>query len=66
VFVVNGDKADFRPVETGITGATEIEVLKGLEPGEQIVIGGYRVIRTMRNGSRVKIDNRSGLTDTKS
>jgi len=66
VFVVNGDKADFRPVETGITGTTEIEVLKGLEPGDQIVIGGYRVIRTMRNGSRVKIDNRSGLTDTKS
>jgi HlyD family secretion protein len=66
VFVVNGDKADFRPVETGITGTTEIEVLKGLEPGDQIVIGGYRVIRTMRNGSRVKIDNRAGFIDTKS
>jgi HlyD family secretion protein len=66
VFVINGDKADFRPVETGITGVTEIEVLKGLAPGDQIVVGGYRVIRTMRNGSRVKIDNRSGFTDTKS
>jgi HlyD family secretion protein len=66
VFVVNGDKADFRKVETGITGITDIEVLKGLEPGDQIVIGGYRVIRTMRVGSRVKIDNRSPVIDTKS
>ena len=28
VFVVNGDKAEFRKVDTGITGATDIEVLE--------------------------------------
>jgi len=28
VFVVNGKKAVFRPVETGITGVTDIEVTK--------------------------------------
>jgi len=66
VFVLNGDKAEFRKVETGITGTTEIEVLQGVEPGDQIVVGGYRVIRTMRPGSRVKVDNRSGIVDTKS
>ena len=66
IFVIKGDKAEFHKVETGITGATEIEVVGGLEPGEEIVVGSYRVIRTMRNGSRVKIDNRIGLVDSKS
>ncbi len=66
VFVLNGGKAEFRKVETGITGSTDIEVLTGLEPGDQIVIGGYQAIRTMRNGARVKVDNRGGVVDTKS
>ena len=61
VFVISKEKADFRKVETGITGSTDIEVLKGLEPGEQIVIGSYQAIRTMRPGSRVKIDNRNAV-----
>jgi HlyD family secretion protein len=37
--VVNAAKAEFRKVETGITGATDIEVLNGLKPGDQIVTG---------------------------
>src|SRR5271166_634262 len=32
VFVVNGKKAIFRPVETGISGVTDIEITKGLQP----------------------------------
>jgi HlyD family secretion protein len=66
VFVLNGGKADFRKVETGITGSTDIEVLSGLQQGEEIVIGGYQQIRTMRPGVRVKVDNRDGVVDTKS
>src|SRR6266853_2213650 len=31
VFVVNGKKAIFRPVETGISGVTDIEITKGLQ-----------------------------------
>ena len=67
VFVVNGTKAEFHKVETGIAGATDIEVLSGLDPGQQIVIGSYKSIRTMRNGTRIKIDNsQSTSSDTKS
>src|SRR5215472_1940646 len=33
VFVVNGKKAIFRPVETGIAGVTDIEITKGLQAG---------------------------------
>jgi HlyD family secretion protein len=61
VFVVKNGVAEFRPVETGIAGSTDIEVTKGLEEGEEIVIGSYQVIRTIRPGVRVTIDNRSGV-----
>jgi HlyD family secretion protein len=58
VFVVAGPKAEFRKVETGITGATEIEVTSGLNPGDQIVTGNYQTIRTIKNGAAIKIDNK--------
>ena len=57
VFVVANGKAEFRKVDTGITGATDIEVLNGLKEGDQIVTGTYQVIRTVKNGATVKVDN---------
>ncbi|MBI1898337.1 MAG: HlyD family secretion protein [Acidobacteria bacterium] len=59
VFVIEGDRAKFRKVETGITGATDIEVLSGLKAGDEIVTGSYKVIRTLRTDSRIKIDNKT-------
>lgn len=59
VFVISANKAVFRKVETGITGATDIEVTGGLKDGEQIITGSYKVIRTIRNEASVKIDNRA-------
>jgi HlyD family secretion protein len=58
VFVVHDGKAEFHKVETGITGATDIEVVNGLNDGDQIVTGSYKVIRTIRNAAPVKVDNR--------
>ena len=57
VFVVNGKKAIFRPVETGITGVTDIEVVKGLQAGDEIVIGSYKALRTLKPEASVKVDN---------
>lgn len=59
VFVVKGGAARFQEVKTGITGATDIEVLSGLQEGEEIITGSYKVIRTLRNEAKVKIDNRA-------
>ncbi len=64
VFVVNAGKAEFRKVDTGITGATDIEVLSGLKPGDQIVTGSYQVIRTIKNGAQVKVDNKAPVIST--
>jgi HlyD family secretion protein len=59
VFVVANGKAQFRKVDTGITGATDIEVLTGLNEGDQIITGTYQVIRTIKNDAQVKIDNKA-------
>lgn len=57
VFVVYGKKAVFRPVETGITGVTDIEVTKGLQIGDEIVTGSYKALRTLKPEATVKVDN---------
>ena len=57
VFVIRQKKAVFVPVETGITGTTDIEVTSGLQQGDEIVVGSYKVLRTLKNDAPVKIDN---------
>ena len=54
---MNGKKAVFRPVETGISGVTDIEVTKGLQPGDEIVVGSYKALRTLKPAASVKVDN---------
>lgn len=54
VFVVRNQKAEFVEVKTGITGITEIEVLSGLNEGDEIVTGSYRALRTLKPGTRIK------------
>lgn len=57
VFVVTGKKAVFRPVETGISGVTDIEITKGLQDTEEIVVGSYKALRTLKPEAAVKVDN---------
>jgi HlyD family secretion protein len=59
VFVLHDKdkKVQFVPVETGVAGTTDIEVLKGLKEGDEIVTGSYKVLRTIKPGTSVKVDN---------
>ncbi|MGH9866383.1 MAG: efflux RND transporter periplasmic adaptor subunit, partial [Candidatus Acidiferrales bacterium] len=57
VFVVRAGKAVFVPVQTGITGITNIEVTSGLKAGDVIVTGSYKALRTLRSGTAIKVDN---------
>jgi HlyD family secretion protein len=52
-----GDRALFRPIKVGIAGQTDYEVLEGLEGGEEIVSGPYRVLRTLEIGDALMVDN---------
>lgn len=61
VFLLHSERGklrvEFAPVTTGITGATDIEVTNGLRQGDEIVIGPYMTLRTLKNGAAVKRDN---------
>jgi HlyD family secretion protein len=60
-------RVKFVPVTTGVTGATDIQVLSGLKDGDEIVTGRYQVLRTLKSGARVKQDNTPpASTDTDS
>jgi len=55
--VVSGGKAVFRKVTTGITGATDIEVLDGSRMGRDH--HGPTSDPDIRNEAQVKVDNKT-------
>lgn len=61
VFVIRNEKgklrAHFVPVTTGITGLTNIQVLSGLQPGDEIVTGTFHVLRDLKSNALIKRDN---------
>ena len=61
VFTVKNDKGKLRavfvPVKTGVTGATDIEVTSGVVEGQEIVIGPFKTLRTLKGGSLLKRDD---------
>jgi HlyD family secretion protein len=54
VYVLDGNKAKFRQVETGITGESEIQILSGLSAGEEVITGPSRILNTLKEDSVVK------------
>jgi HlyD family secretion protein len=63
VFVVRGGKTQFIPVQTGITGVSNIEVTSGLQEGDTIVTGSFKALRSLKPGASVKIDNTTPALD---
>ena len=55
VFVVRSGRAIFEPVEIGVLGENDVEIRKGVEAGERIVVGGFTALRELHSGMTVKI-----------
>ncbi len=69
VFIAEKDahgrlRAKFVPVNTGITGTTDIEVLSGLKPGQEVVTGPYKTLRDLKGGALLKRDTEKPVTIT--
>jgi HlyD family secretion protein len=58
VFVVQGDKAVFKPVKTGIMGEADIEITEGIAEGQEIVTGSYRTLRNLKDDARIKVESK--------
>lgn len=56
VFVNNNGKAKLRVVKTGVQDDTNIEVLSGLEAGDEIITGPYSLVsKTLKSGDAIGI-----------
>lgn len=60
VFVVEDGEARQRPVETGISDATHVQLAAGAEVGQQVVTGPYRTLRDLEDGEAVKVEETDG------
>jgi HlyD family secretion protein len=54
VYALEGNKVKFVPIETGITGESDIEILSGLQPNMEVITGPSRVLKTLKEGQTVK------------
>ncbi|MDQ3908408.1 MAG: efflux RND transporter periplasmic adaptor subunit [Acidobacteriota bacterium] len=55
VYVVDkSNKVKFQPVETGLTGESEIEITSGLKENDEVITGPSRVMRTLKDGATIK------------
>src|SRR5262249_19850529 len=54
VFVLVGNRVEFREVTTGIASETDIEVKGAVHEGDKVVTGPYQSLRARRPGQQVK------------
>jgi HlyD family secretion protein len=54
VYILDGNKAKFVAVETGITGESDIEIIGGLPDKAEVITGPSRILRTLKDGTVVK------------
>ncbi len=59
VLVPDGSRlrVKFMPVTTGVSGATDIEIVRGLNAGQEVATGRFKVLRTLKSGTVVKHDD---------
>jgi HlyD family secretion protein len=58
VFVNRDGLARFVEVTTGINDQQNYEVLGGLEEGDEVITGSFRTLRTIKDSTTIKVENR--------
>ncbi|HXG83685.1 MAG TPA: efflux RND transporter periplasmic adaptor subunit [Pyrinomonadaceae bacterium] len=66
VFVLDGGKAKFVEVSTGITGESDIQITGGLSEGQEVITGPSRILNTLKEGALVKKQTKKDAAETKS
>lgn len=56
VFAIEEGEARQRPVETGISDETHVEIVGGLEAGAEVIAGPYRTLRDLDHGDSVHVE----------
>lgn len=66
VYVLDGNKAVFREITTGIIGESDREVKSGLNAGDQVITGPSRVLNTLKDGTVVQIAKKGDSNSNRS
>lgn len=54
VYILDGNKAKFVEVETGIIGESDRQIISGLKAGDEVITGPSRILNTLKDGAVVK------------
>ena len=66
VFVKNKDEAKLKVVKTGIQDDTNIEIISGLEEGDEIITGPYNVVsKTLSSGDKIEVKSNKKPDESK-
>jgi HlyD family secretion protein len=60
VFVMEKGTARFRRVRTGIASDTDFEITGDVRTGEKVITGPYRILRSLKPGQKVKVEEPKG------
>jgi HlyD family secretion protein len=55
VFVLEGDVARARPVDTGLSDERRVEILDGLKPDDKVVVGPFRALDELKDGQAAQV-----------
>jgi len=55
VFIVHDKKAHLQEITPGVSSDTETEIISGVEEGDTVIIGPYRVLSTLKDGALVNV-----------
>lgn len=65
VFVKAKDEAKLRVVKTGIQDDTNIEIISGLQEGDEIITGPYSVVsKTLKSGDKIEVKSDKKQNET--
>lgn len=60
IFLVVDGRAKFVRVATGIADQQNIEIVSGIDEDDQVVTGSYKILRTLKDGDKVKVTEKKG------
>ncbi|MGI8786636.1 MAG: HlyD family secretion protein [Pyrinomonadaceae bacterium] len=66
VYVLDGNKAKFVEVTTGITGESDIQITGGLSESQEVITGPSRILNTLKEGTIVKRQTKKEGAETPS
>jgi HlyD family secretion protein len=58
VYIVQDNRVKFTPVQKGILGELKIEIISGLEEGQEVVVGPYSALRQLKDDTLIKMEEK--------